>query len=84
VRFKDAGRYILEAIHEAESLQENLIMILHGKGEGGNPPALLKSYVNHWLPQIDAVLAFHSTPLNRGGYGATYVLLRTNKELGMR
>lgn len=51
-------------------------LITHGKGEGREKPALLKSHVAHWLPQLDEVLAFHSAQKHHGGYGATYVLLR--------
>jgi DNA-nicking Smr family endonuclease len=53
-------------------------LITHGKGEGRKQPAVLKSCVNNWLPQIDSVLAFHSAQNQHGGLGATYVLLRKN------
>lgn len=51
-------------------------LISHGRGEGRNPPALLKSCVNHWLRELDEVLAFHSAERRHGGVGATYVLFR--------
>lgn len=51
-------------------------LITHGKGAGRSTPALLKSCVNHWLPQFAEVLAFHTAQKHHGGYGATYVLLR--------
>lgn len=51
-------------------------LISHGRGEGRNPPALLKSCVNHWLRELDEVLAFHSAQRRDGGVGATYVLFR--------
>ena len=51
-------------------------MILHGKGERGQPQAFLKSCVNTWLKQIPDVLAFHSAQKHHGGVGALYVLLR--------
>lgn len=65
-------------------------LITHGKGEGRETPALLKSCVAHWLPQIDEVLAFHTAQRHHGSYGSTYVLLRksdkqknkTKEELG--
>ena len=50
-------------------------LITHGKGQGREEPAKLKSCVNHWLPQISYVLAFHSAQKMHGGLGATYVLL---------
>lgn len=51
-------------------------LITHGKGEGRNLPAQLKSCLNHWLPQFEQVLAFHSAQKHHGWVGATYVLLR--------
>ncbi len=55
-------------------------LILHGKGEGRKPhPALLKSCVAAWLPQMDQVLAFYSARNNQGGTGATYILLRKSE-----
>lgn len=58
-------------------------LITHGKGEGRENPAMLKSCVAHWLPQMDAVLAFHTAQKQHGSYGATYVLLKKsdNKKL---
>ncbi len=51
-------------------------MILHGKGERGEPKAFLKSCVNTWLKQMPQVLAFHSAQKHHGGVGALYILLR--------
>lgn len=51
-------------------------LITHGKGEGRQQPALIKSCVAHWLPQFNEVLAFYSAQKHHGGTGATYVLLR--------
>lgn len=52
-------------------------LVTHGKGENRLPqPALLKSCVAHWLPQIETVMAFHSAQKQHGGSGATYILLR--------
>ncbi|MGK2915251.1 MAG: DNA endonuclease SmrA [Porticoccaceae bacterium] len=51
-------------------------LIAHGKGEYRDEPALLKSCVNHWLRELEEVLAFHSAQRHHGGLGATYVLLR--------
>lgn len=50
-------------------------LVTHGKGEGREKPALLKSYVAHWLPEINEVLAFHTAQKRHGSYGATYVLI---------
>lgn len=51
-------------------------LITHGKGEGREQPAQLKSCVAHWLPQFPEILAFHSAQKQHGWMGATYVLLR--------
>lgn len=55
-------------------------LITHGKGEGREQPALLKSCVAHWLPQFKDVLAFHSAQKQHGASGATYVLLRKSEK----
>jgi len=55
-------------------------LITHGKGEGRANPAVLKSLVAHWLPQIDEVLAFHSAQKHHGGTGATYLLLKKSEK----
>lgn len=54
-------------------------LITHGKGEGRKQPAVLKSCISHWLPQLDAVLAFHSAQKQHGGSGATYIMLRKSE-----
>ncbi len=56
-----------------------VVMVTHGHGAFRDEPAVLKSCVNHWLRELDAVLAFHSAQPGHGGAGATYVLLRRNK-----
>lgn len=56
-------------------------LINHGKGEHRQPqPALLKSCVAHWLPQLGSVMAFHSAQKQHGGTGATYVLIRKSEK----
>ncbi|MDB2554940.1 DNA endonuclease SmrA [Porticoccaceae bacterium] len=53
-------------------------LVTHGKGEGREQSARLKSCVNHWLRQIDNVLAFHSAQKQHGGVGSTYILIKKN------
>ena len=55
-------------------------LITHGKGEGRSLPAQLKSCLNHWLPQFEDVLSFHSAQKHHGWVGATYVLLRKSEK----
>jgi DNA-nicking Smr family endonuclease len=54
-------------------------LLSHGRGAERKPPALLKSCVALWLPQLNEVLAFHSAPRHLGGTGATVVLLRKSE-----
>jgi DNA-nicking Smr family endonuclease len=54
--------------------------ITHGKGEQREDPALLKSCVNYWLPQLSEVLAFHTAPRHCGGLGVTFILFRKSPE----
>jgi len=54
------------------------VRIIHGKGYGSREAApVLKNRINHWLRQHHEVLAFCSTPRDRGGTGAINVLLRS-------
>lgn len=55
-------------------------LITHGKGEGRDQPAQLKSCIAHWLPQFQEILAFHSAQKQHGWVGATYVLLRKSEK----
>lgn len=56
-------------------------LVTHGKGVDRQPqPALLKSCIAHWLPQLEEVLAFHSAQKQHGGVGSTYVLLRKSEQ----
>jgi DNA-nicking Smr family endonuclease len=57
------------------------LLVKHGKGENSQPfPALKKSYINHWLQELDEVIAFHTAQPMHGGLGATYVLLKKHPD----
>jgi DNA-nicking Smr family endonuclease len=56
------------------------VVIIHGKGERSNPPALMKSYVSHWMTQIKDVQCAHTAQRQQGGSGALYVMLRKSQE----
>ena len=73
---EQARREVFEFINDCSKFGLRSVMILHGKGERSDPPALLKSYVNKWLPDLPQVMAFHSAQAHHGGYGAVYVLLK--------
>jgi len=76
---KHARQEVFEFIRESVEHDLRTVMILHGKGEFSDPPALLKSYVNCWLPEMNEVLAFHSATKHQGGTGAVVVLLRKSE-----
>jgi DNA-nicking Smr family endonuclease len=53
-------------------------LIVHGKGRVSGHP-ILKNKLNHWLRQLDQVLAFCSAKAKDGRSGAMYVLLKNQK-----
>ena len=59
------------------------VVIVHGRGERSNPPALMKSFVASWLQQIREVQCVHSAQRFHGGTGAVNVLLRKSAEKKM-
>jgi len=75
-----ARNAVFQLINSAEVEELRCFLITHGKGERSKQPAKLKSYVNHWMKQIDQVVAFHSAQPNHGGTGSIYVLLKKPKQ----
>ncbi|TQV76909.1 DNA endonuclease SmrA [Aliikangiella marina] len=67
---------VYQLLKNADHNSYRTLLITHGKGAMSNPPARLKSYVNHWLKQVDVVTAFHSAQPQHGGAGSVYVLLK--------
>ncbi|MCH2557039.1 MAG: DNA endonuclease SmrA [Alcanivorax sp.] len=76
VRLMEARDQVYLFIREAQQNGQRTVLINHGKGQHSERPALLKSYVMHWLSEFDQVLAFHSAPPQQGGAGVTLALLR--------
>jgi len=68
---------LTDFINRSQSSRTRCVRIIHGKGHGspGKQP-VLKTKLNHWLQQMDAVLAFCSARRVDGGNGAVYVLLK--------
>ena len=66
---------------DCQQHQIRCVRVIHGKGWSSrdNRP-VLKSKVNYWLRQSDAVLAFCSATIEDGGTGALYVLLKRQYE----
>lgn len=71
---------VLAFLKQAQRLDIRTVIIIHGKGEHANPPALMKSFVATWLEQISDVLCFHSAQRQHGGTGALYVMLKKSAE----
>ncbi len=78
---KQAREDVLSFLRQAQRLDTRSVLIVHGKGERSNPPALMKSYLAAWLEQISEVMCFHSAQPFHGGTGAVYVLLKKNAEM---
>ncbi|HCS26587.1 MAG TPA: DNA endonuclease SmrA [Spongiibacteraceae bacterium] len=78
---EQARREVFSFINEAEQLSLRSLLIVHGKGLGSQAQgAVLKSYLNAWLPQLPSVLAYVSAQPRHGGVGAVYVLLKKSTE----
>jgi len=67
-------------IREALAYDLRNVMIVPGRGSHSNSTeAVLKSYVNKWLPEFEEVLAFCSAIPAHGGTGAVYIMLRKSE-----
>lgn len=75
-----ARNAVFQFVHDCMANDIRCALITHGKGEGREQPAQLKSCVAHWLPQLHEVMAFHSAQKRHGWVGATYVLLRKSEK----
>ncbi|WP_105259287.1 DNA endonuclease SmrA [Pseudoalteromonas sp. T1lg88] len=76
-----ARKAMYETITDCHERNIRVLLIRHGIGEKSQPHrGLLKSYVNHWLQQLDCVLAFHSALKCHGGLGSTYALLKKSAQ----
>ena len=78
----EARRILLAFVREQQRQRLGCVRIIHGKGwRSGNQGPVLKPGVNHWLRQLDEVLAFASARPADGGTGALYVLIRANSRM---
>ncbi|MZR61501.1 DNA endonuclease SmrA [Alcanivorax sp. DP30] len=80
VRLMEARDQVNHFLNRAHENSLRAVLISHGKGLHSERPGLLKSYVMHWLKESHLVLAYHTAPQNRGGTGATFVLIRKNSQ----
>ncbi len=76
---EQARKDVYRFIEDAKRYDLRTIIIVHGKGEIEAKPALLKSWVNKWLKELDDVLAFHSAQPFDGGSGAVYVMMKKSE-----
>ena len=71
---------VFSFINDCVKYDLRTVIIMPGKGDRNNDdPALLKSHLIHWLPQLADVLAYHTAQPRDGGAGAMYVLLRRSE-----
>lgn len=78
---KDCRDLLYQKLKSAHERGTRALLIQHGKGENSQPvPALKKSYVNHWLAELEWVIAWHTAQPMHGGFGATYVLLKKHPQ----
>ncbi|PSU43651.1 DNA endonuclease SmrA [Photobacterium frigidiphilum] len=73
---KQARDEILQFLKQCQRMDIRTAVIIHGKGERSDPPAMMKSHVATWLEQISDIMCFHSALRQHGGNGATYVMLK--------
>ncbi|GMQ45775.1 DNA endonuclease SmrA [Vibrio sp. 10N] len=77
---KEAREEVIKFLQQCMRMDIRTVIIVHGRGERSNPPALMKSYLANWLTQIKDVQCVHSAQRFHGGSGAVYVMLRKSQE----
>lgn len=78
-----AREQVFQFIDDCMANDIRVAIIVHGKGDRKPDPesqAMLKSYINKWLRDLDNVMAFHSAQRHHGGLGAVYVLLKKSEK----
>jgi DNA-nicking Smr family endonuclease len=84
ISLKESCDRVYQTIKQSHERGVRALLIQHGQGLDSKPfPALKKSYVNHWLRELEEVIAFHTAQPMHGGFGATYVLLKKHPEQKM-
>ncbi len=77
----EARTALYDFVHDCQQTNLRSVLIQHGKGMKSQPhQAIIKSYINKWLRQLDMVLAFHSAQPQHGGTGSVYLLLKKSDE----
>ena len=77
MKFDDARLSLFNTISDCHERGIRTILVDHGLGLHSKPfPGFMKSYVNQWLSEIQAVIAFHTALKHHGGLASVYVLLK--------
>lgn len=71
----EANESLHRFILQCKQAKKQHVLMIHGKGRGKAKP-ILKNKLNHWLRQLEQVLAFCSASAKDGCSGALYVLLK--------
>jgi len=78
---EQAREQVFGFIREAHAYDLRNVLIVTGRGNhSSSPEAVLKSYVNKWLPEFDEVQAYCSAIPAQGGTGAVYVMLKKSEK----
>jgi DNA-nicking Smr family endonuclease len=77
VKFDDARLSLFDTITDCHERGIRTLLVDHGMGLQSKPFAgFMKSYVNRWLSEIEAVIAYHTALKQHGGLASVYVLLK--------
>lgn len=81
LKFDDARLAFFNTITDCHDRGIRTILVDHGMGLHSKPfPGFMKSYVNQWLLEMDAVIAFHTALKQHGGLASVYVMLKKHAD----
>jgi DNA-nicking Smr family endonuclease len=78
-----ARRRVHEALAAARAEGDRCVLVIHGRGRGSEAGPVLKEALLDWIAEpgvAPLVLAFATAAPGDGGVGATYVLLRRERD----
>lgn len=77
---EEARQEVFRFVSDCLAADIRSVIVMPGKGDRNlKDPGVLKSYLVHWLTELEPVQAFHTTQPQHGGSGAFYVLLRKSE-----
>jgi DNA-nicking Smr family endonuclease len=77
LKFDDARLALFNTVTDCHERGIRTLLVDHGIGLNSKPfPGFMKSYVNQWLLEIKAVIAFHTALKQHGGLASVYVMLK--------